>query len=176
MVHPAPSPAFVDPALAGSVSTPIARLAGRVLLLDPGGRILLVHEVIHTGHPHWLTPGGGVESDEGPAAAAVREVFEETGIVIELPIDAEPILIQHDVWSMPPPSGLTYDQTNHFFAATVPVEVVARPQALTELEQRTHLGLRWWTVAELRATTEVVYPANLADLVDGVLGRPRPAG
>jgi hypothetical protein len=35
----------------------------------------------------------------------------------------------------------------------------------TELERRALLGLRWWTVDDLRATDETVYPATLADLV-----------
>src|SRR5690606_33275862 len=32
----------------------------------------------------WTLPGGGLEPGEGPEAAAVREVLEETGYVIEL--------------------------------------------------------------------------------------------
>jgi 8-oxo-dGTP pyrophosphatase MutT (NUDIX family) len=32
----------------------------------------------------WLPPGGHIERDELPDAAAVREVFEETGIRVEL--------------------------------------------------------------------------------------------
>ena len=40
---------------------------------------------------HWITPGGGVEPGETPAEAAVREVYEETGLRIALPPDAEPM-------------------------------------------------------------------------------------
>ncbi|QLD84827.1 NUDIX hydrolase [Natronomonas halophila] len=43
------------------------------------GRILLVRE-----GDAWLVPGGRVESDESPVAAARREVLEETGIEVEI--------------------------------------------------------------------------------------------
>lgn len=32
----------------------------------------------------WVLPGGGVEEDESPAEAVKREVFEETGYVVEV--------------------------------------------------------------------------------------------
>ncbi|GAA3728460.1 8-oxo-dGTP pyrophosphatase MutT (NUDIX family) [Spinactinospora alkalitolerans] len=47
------------------------------VVVDPGGRILL-HRRADDGH--WATPGGILEPGEQPAAALVREVFEETGV------------------------------------------------------------------------------------------------
>lgn len=43
------------------------------------GRFLLVRE-----DDAWLVPGGRVEADESPVAAARREVLEETGIPVEI--------------------------------------------------------------------------------------------
>lgn len=43
------------------------------------GRILMVHHR-HDGREYWTLPGGGVEPDETSAEAAVREVWEETGL------------------------------------------------------------------------------------------------
>lgn len=44
-------------------------------------RLLLHH---HAKLQRWLPPGGHVEPAELPDDAAVREVFEETGVVVEL--------------------------------------------------------------------------------------------
>lgn len=55
----------------------------------PRARVLLVHDgyalVVKNwlGAGSWALPGGGIESDESPAEAAMREIKEELGVVIE---------------------------------------------------------------------------------------------
>ena len=44
-------------------------------------KILLVK---HADYDKWLQPGGHIEEDETPEEAAIREVYEETGIKITL--------------------------------------------------------------------------------------------
>lgn len=51
-----------------------------VHLFDERGRLLLVQQA-ETGY--WSTPGGAVELGETPADAAVREAWEETGLLVE---------------------------------------------------------------------------------------------
>lgn len=34
--------------------------------------------------PVWVLPGGGIEDNEAPAAAAVREALEETGLTVKI--------------------------------------------------------------------------------------------
>lgn len=43
---------------------------------------LILH--VHSKLDRWLPPGGHIEPDELPDEAAIREVFEETGLAIEL--------------------------------------------------------------------------------------------
>ena len=52
-----------------------------VATFDDQDRVLLVR---HVEGNLWVTPGGMVEPDEVPADAAVREVWEETGVHVEL--------------------------------------------------------------------------------------------
>lgn len=50
-----------------------------VVLLDPQGRVLLAHA---TETSHWDIPKGHGEEGEAPHVTALREMVEETGIVI----------------------------------------------------------------------------------------------
>jgi 8-oxo-dGTP pyrophosphatase MutT (NUDIX family) len=50
-------------------------------ILDEQGRLLLGKDA-ETGF--WMLPGGAVDPHEQPADAAVRECFEETGLLVEL--------------------------------------------------------------------------------------------
>ena len=52
-----------------------------VFTFDEDNRVLLVR---HVEGNDWTTPGGMVESYETPADAAVREMWEETGLHVEL--------------------------------------------------------------------------------------------
>ena len=53
---------------------------GRVIAIDPAGRVLLfLYDDPPPKGQHWATPGGGVEAGEDYYAAARRELTEETG-------------------------------------------------------------------------------------------------
>jgi 8-oxo-dGTP pyrophosphatase MutT (NUDIX family) len=140
----------------------VARTAGRLLIIDPAGRVLMINEMIELGHPYWLVPGGGVEGDEQPREAAVREAFEETGLRLELAPHAPELLVEQRRWSY---AGVTYDQTNHFFAVALDSVPDLDPAQLTELERDTFLGFRWWSPAEIEVSAETFYPAEIAALV-----------
>jgi ADP-ribose pyrophosphatase YjhB (NUDIX family) len=52
-----------------------------VLCRDAQGRVLMVRQ-LETGS--WGVPGGAIEPDEEPEAAAAREVLEESGAVVAI--------------------------------------------------------------------------------------------
>ncbi len=146
------------------VSRATPRVGGRLLLIDPADRVLLIHERTGDGSTrHWLTPGGGVEPGETPREAAVRETYEETSIQVTLAQDAAELLRLRRTWSW---GGVTFDQTDHFFTARVPAGLAIEPTSLTETEQETILGWRWWTIEDLRSSDEVFEPSQIADLVE----------
>ncbi|MFE2420687.1 NUDIX domain-containing protein [Streptomyces hokutonensis] len=72
-------------------------VAAGVLLFDEQDRVLLVDPTYKAG---WEFPGGVVESGEAPARAGMREVTEETGLVL----DDVPRLLVVD-WEPPVPPG-----------------------------------------------------------------------
>jgi 8-oxo-dGTP pyrophosphatase MutT (NUDIX family) len=57
-------------------------LAVAVVVRDETDRVLLVKE--NYGRRRWGLPGGELEPADSPAAAAVREAAEETGVQVEL--------------------------------------------------------------------------------------------
>lgn len=59
------------------------RVAAYVVIVDDADRLLLA---LWNGPevPTWTMPGGGVELDESPEDAAVRELLEETGYAVRL--------------------------------------------------------------------------------------------
>lgn len=55
----------------------------RVVLFNEEGKILLV-EQHHDGKDIWMVPGGGIEEGESSQDAAIREVMEETGLIVHI--------------------------------------------------------------------------------------------
>jgi ADP-ribose pyrophosphatase YjhB (NUDIX family) len=159
-----PAPGDTDGDLAG---LPVRR-AGRVVLLDPDGRVLLMRydDPLPNG-PHWSTPGGGLEEDEDYPAGARRELAEETewtdvtllGEIhrrsIVLRLGYGPLVRQHE---------------RLFLARTSP----AGREITGVADMHASDGIaawRWWSLAELESTTEKIWPGELARLVRAALAR-----
>ena len=54
------------------------------ILVELDGKILLVQRLNDPGKDQWSLPGGYMDSDESPAAAAERECLEETGLEVRV--------------------------------------------------------------------------------------------
>ncbi|MFJ4437436.1 NUDIX hydrolase [Streptomyces sp. NPDC088923] len=151
-------------------TTPLRRVA-RVVLLDPDDRILLIHghEPGDVTDAWWFTPGGGLEGTETREQAALRELREETGIT---EVALGPLLWRRTCsFSF---AGRRWDQDEwYYLARTAQTGTVA--EGLTDLERSSVDDARWWTCAELEATSETVYPTRLASLLRRLLrGGPPP--
>ncbi|WBB81939.1 NUDIX domain-containing protein [Micromonospora sp. WMMD882] len=149
-----------------TVHTP--RRAARVLLVDAAGRVLLFHGVdpARPGVAYWFTPGGGLEPGEAPAAAAARELAEETGLRLT-PAELGPPVWQETVEF--PFGGVRYRQEQEFFLVRVPAWEVDTT-GFDDVERACVTGHRWWTPAELTATAERYHPVDLPAVLARVLG------
>ena len=132
---------------------PKPRQAGRAILRDRQGRVLLIHFVL-PNMTFWATPGGGMEPGETPLAAALREVREELGIdvVLEGPVHQAVGIFEFE--------GVLIENTDNFFAGRW--EGTPRLVGATQAESAALTQARWWTVEEMERTQEDIFPRDLA--------------
>jgi 8-oxo-dGTP pyrophosphatase MutT (NUDIX family) len=148
--------------------TTYARRSARVIVVDEQNRVLLLRLLLVRGKPGrghaWFTPGGGVEDGEELPAAAARELAEEVGLVTA-PGSLRPIAFTTGYADLGWAKGQFRDD---FFLLRVGSHEVDTA-GHTRFERAHYAGHRWWTAAQLRETTETVYPFGLADLLTGIL-------
>ena len=142
------------------------RETARILLTNPAGEIflLLTHFDPEVGlPPRWITPGGGIDEGETPIEAAVRELREETGILVSQEALGEKLGQITGRWDWG--DGVNqHTYTDHFFKLQVE-EFNLDDSGWTEDERRDVLEYRWWSLTELIETGEQIAPHGLAELI-----------
>lgn len=145
------------------VSEPARRIrrAARILLVDEHGRLLLFRFSPSDRESFWCGVGGECDPGEDFADAAVRELFEETGLAVAscgpeiarrnddyLTLLGEPITSDERFYRVET-AAFTPDKSGH-----------------TEIEQALISEYRWFTRAELAEWHEPVFPVNILELLD----------
>jgi 8-oxo-dGTP diphosphatase len=128
------------------------------MVFDPAGRVLLIRCVALRSDGEfrfWLTPGGEIEMGETPIDAARRELREELGLTVEVagPVYTEATQFEHQ--------GEMRDNVDFVFTARCEAEEPAL-RGVTADEIELMKEIRWWAAEEILASTERIFPVDLA--------------
>lgn len=148
--------------------TPGLRRSSRIILMDDEGAALLFMTAApdSTRFARWITPGGGVDPGETHEQAAIRELFEETGLVIDA--------VGEPVWSID--FDVAWDDADHdrghaeyYVVRCERFEPVSTNWTESEHVDMTQHG--WLTAGELLRSGQPFEPYDLPRLLRTAAGR-----
>lgn len=131
-------------------------------MLDSRDRVLLFLTAAPTSVPfaRWITPGGGVDPGESHHDAAVRELFEETGLVVEQ--------LEEPIWSHEFPVEFDLADHDSGFAVYYWLHTDTFTPTSEHWTPEEHVDVtehRWFSLAELESGEYAFEPPELPDLM-----------
>lgn len=102
-----------------------------------------------------------MDPGESHAQAAVRELLEETGLVVETVGES----VYSETIPLPYDEAIYPEAYQEFFVHRVESEFEPDRSGWTESERIDVTNWRWWSAAELDATREPFEPASLPELL-----------
>ncbi len=144
------------------------REAARLIVLDPDNRVFLLnaHDPAEPERTWWFTPGGGIDDGETAREAAVRELREEVGYVLD------PASLEGPVWErtayfdfMDEP----FVQHEVFFIARVGPDAPRVEHEWSATERDMLDGTGWFAPDAIAGIDIEVFPEVLGELIHTLL-------
>ena len=157
------------------MSEPTARRvreSARLLVIADDGSALLFFERANERTdrpPRWCTPGGGVEPGESVSEAAIRELREEAGLVI----DAVGAPVTQVAIEIDDPTADHEVANGTYFVVRVAEPFDPTSAEWTAEEHITILRWQWWQAESLEASAEPCSPPQIPSLIRRFRDTPR---
>ena len=119
---------------------------------------------------YWYTIGGKIESNESVQEAAIREIYEETGIIKE-ELELGPIVWfgEYDLIL----SSIKTHNKQQFMVVKTPRNNVTLDY-LTPEEKVVIKDISWFSLEKIKNSSEIIYPIVLPDYLGDILDEKYP--